>query len=188
MQPSKARFKLYMVLSICGVGRKFCGGKVLLEAQFVKVPFYYGSFPPPLPQIDPSAQHHPEWDLNYILWKEEQKISFLSLPISGWILTLGWQFGANPTEFEQNAKFRPIPGHNGQVGYKSELMSNILRWIMNALNDIYTHRCRCCKKKISSNVFLIKPSQVHRFTSNKRVLLKGVFSGWVHVTEWKCSF
>ena len=120
MQPSKARFKLYMVLSICGVGRKFCGGKVLLEAQFVKVPFYYGSFPPPLPQIDPSAQHHPEWDLNYILWKEEQKISFLSLPISGWILTLGWQFGANPTEFEQNAKFRPIPGHNGQVGYKSE--------------------------------------------------------------------
>ena len=104
--------------------------------------------------------------------------SFLSLPISGWILTPGWQFGANPTEFEQNAKFRPIPGHNGQVGYigyKYELMSNILRWIMNALNDILTRRCRCRRIKISSNIFLIKPSQVQRFPSN-------------NVLSWKMYF
>ena len=93
---------VHIAISRNSLGGEVSAGSTICQSS----PLLPCSFPDSLPQIDPSTR-----DLNYIF-----SLSLLSLPISSWILTLRWQFGANPTEFEQNAKFRPIPGHNGQVG------------------------------------------------------------------------
>ena len=75
------------------------------EAQFVKVPFYCGSFPAPLPQFDCTEVRITQ------VFKKKGLSSFVDFGLDTDTQLAVWC--KSWTEFEQNAKSRPIPGYGG---------------------------------------------------------------------------
>ena len=99
-------------------------GKFLVEAQFVKVPFYYlSSFPAVLPQIDPSARDHSVGFKLYV-FPPVASLFYLRLFRVEYWHSVGSlvQIPQNLSKMQNSDQFQDIMG---KLGYKSEIVSNI---------------------------------------------------------------